>query len=205
MRASVAVNGSLNAQEGSVGWTVELALPWSLLRQAAGSQQVPPKAGDQWRINFSRVHWNVTWDQQQRAYIKARQGQPLAARRCCDVKADMSSHSHLSMLIACEAIIICSCILCKIALPVVWCGSGLSEAGSQHDAQLLPLHCCSCCCIVLEPVARGEEACEVLVQDPADQPGYNWVWSPQWQVAMHQPETWGYLQFADTPGATAGC
>eukprot|EP00775_Hariotina_reticulata_P007907 gene7907-8103_t len=58
MQASVAVNGSLNSQEGSVGWTVELALPWSLLRQAAGSQQVPPKAGDQWRINFSRdLQW----------------------------------------------------------------------------------------------------------------------------------------------------
>lgn len=63
-------------------------------------------AGDRWRINFSRVHYNVTWDDQQQRYIK----------------------------------------------------------------------------------------------DPADQPGYNFVWSPQWQVQMHQPETWGYLQFSSTPG-----
>jgi hypothetical protein len=41
----------------------------------------------------------------------------------------------------------------------------------------------------------------LLLQDPPDQPGYNWVWAPQWQVQMHQPETWGYLQFAQ---ATAG-
>jgi hypothetical protein len=38
-----------------------------------------------------------------------------------------------------------------------------------------------------------------LLQDPPNQPGYNWVWAPQWQVQMHQPETWGYLQFSDMP------
>lgn len=64
-------------------------------------------AGDQWRINFSRVHWNVTFSEQEQRYVK----------------------------------------------------------------------------------------------DPLDQPGYNFVWSPQWQVQMHQPETWGYLQFEGTPGA----
>jgi hypothetical protein len=66
----------------------------------------PPPPGDQWRINFSRVHYNVTWSEDQQRYVK----------------------------------------------------------------------------------------------QPPDQPGYNWVWSPQWQVAMHQPETWGYVQFEDTPG-----
>jgi len=25
----------------------------------------------------------------------------------------------------------------------------------------------------------------------------NWVWSPQGAIAMHQPETWGFLQFSD--------
>uniref|UniRef100_A0A383VZY3 Carbohydrate-binding domain-containing protein n=1 Tax=Tetradesmus obliquus TaxID=3088 RepID=A0A383VZY3_TETOB len=98
----VAVQGAVNAAEGSQGWSVELALPWSLLKQAA-QRATPPKAGDQWRINFSRVQWNVTWDEQLQTYVK----------------------------------------------------------------------------------------------EPADQPGYNWVWAPQWQVQMHQPETWGYLQFSD--------
>ena len=25
----------------------------------------------------------------------------------------------------------------------------------------------------------------------------NWVWSPQWTINMHRPETWGYVQFSD--------
>jgi len=28
-------------------------------------------------------------------------------------------------------------------------------------------------------------------------PVYNWVWSPQGAIAMHHPETWGYVQFSD--------
>ena len=30
-------------------------------------------------------------------------------------------------------------------------------------------------------------------------PEENWVWSPQGVIAMHQPETWGFLQFSETP------
>jgi hypothetical protein len=30
-------------------------------------------------------------------------------------------------------------------------------------------------------------------------PEDNWVWSPQGVINMHQPETWGYLQFSDQP------
>ncbi len=29
-------------------------------------------------------------------------------------------------------------------------------------------------------------------------PENNWVWSPQGVIAMHQPETWGFLQFSET-------
>lgn len=29
-------------------------------------------------------------------------------------------------------------------------------------------------------------------------PENNWIWSPQGVIAMHQPETWGYLQFSET-------
>ncbi len=28
-------------------------------------------------------------------------------------------------------------------------------------------------------------------------PEFNWVWSPQGVIAMHQPETWGFVQFSD--------
>ncbi|APY11540.1 carbohydrate-binding family 9-like protein [Seonamhaeicola sp. S2-3] len=31
-------------------------------------------------------------------------------------------------------------------------------------------------------------------------PEYNWVWSPQNVVAMHQPETWGYVYFSKEGG-----
>jgi hypothetical protein len=44
MQVAVQVNGSLDAREGSRGWTVEMALPWSLLRHAA-SRQTPPSPG----------------------------------------------------------------------------------------------------------------------------------------------------------------
>lgn len=27
-------------------------------------------------------------------------------------------------------------------------------------------------------------------------PENNWVWSPQWAINMHRPETWGYVQFS---------
>lgn len=30
-------------------------------------------------------------------------------------------------------------------------------------------------------------------------PEDNWVWSPQGVIAMHQPETWAYLQFSEVP------
>ncbi|MCF6241520.1 MAG: carbohydrate-binding family 9-like protein [Bacteroidales bacterium] len=32
-------------------------------------------------------------------------------------------------------------------------------------------------------------------------PEHNWVWSPQGVIAMHQPETWGFIQFSDSIAA----
>ncbi|MFI5385558.1 MAG: carbohydrate-binding family 9-like protein [Fimbriimonadales bacterium] len=29
-------------------------------------------------------------------------------------------------------------------------------------------------------------------------PEHNWVWSPQWAINMHRPETWGFLEFHKT-------
>lgn len=62
-------------------------------------RDAPPRAGHQWRINFSRVQWQATWDPASRQYTKV--------------------------------------------------------PGTRED---------------------------------------NWVWSPQWEVAMHKPELWGYVQ-----------
>jgi len=38
-------------------WTLEIAMPWEILRECAPAQK-PPAAGDMWRINFSRVEWD---------------------------------------------------------------------------------------------------------------------------------------------------
>jgi hypothetical protein len=48
-------------------WSVELALPWEVLREAAPRRQ-KPEPGDQWRINFSRVQWQL--DIVDREYVK---------------------------------------------------------------------------------------------------------------------------------------
>jgi len=38
------------------GWSVEIAVPWRALQEFA-HRPVPPRDGDQWRVNFSRVEW----------------------------------------------------------------------------------------------------------------------------------------------------
>jgi hypothetical protein len=57
LQSAVSLEGSLN-DPGDVdrGWTVELALPWEALGELA-RRPVPPREGDQWRVNFSRVQW----------------------------------------------------------------------------------------------------------------------------------------------------
>ncbi len=39
-------------------WTLEIAMPWEILRECA-PQQKRPVAGNVWRINFSRVEWDT--------------------------------------------------------------------------------------------------------------------------------------------------
>lgn len=59
LRVGVRVDGTLNRPgDTDRGWTVELALPWAALRDAANTD-APPKPGDQWRVNFSRVEWKT--------------------------------------------------------------------------------------------------------------------------------------------------
>ncbi len=57
LKTAVSVQGTLNNPgDRDQGWTVEFAIPWSVLGEHA-HRVAPPSNGDQWRINFSRVEW----------------------------------------------------------------------------------------------------------------------------------------------------
>lgn len=98
LQSAVFVDGTLNdPRDRDRGWSVELALPWRVLGEQA-RRPAPPREGDQWRVNFSRVQWPIETS----------------------------------------------------------AGTYVKSAGARED---------------------------------------NWVWSPQYVVDMHRPETWGYVQF----------
>jgi hypothetical protein len=55
LRTAVHVDGTLNdSRDRDRGWSIEIAWPWQGLKQLS-KRPVPPRDGDQWRINFSRV------------------------------------------------------------------------------------------------------------------------------------------------------
>jgi cellulose/xylan binding protein with CBM9 domain len=57
LRTAVYVDGTLNdPSDTDRGWSVEIAFPWKALAEYA-HKEAPPRAGDEWRINFSRVEW----------------------------------------------------------------------------------------------------------------------------------------------------
>lgn len=59
LEVGVDVRGTLNRPgDRDEGWTVEIAMPWSILAEAAPNHK-PPQPGDRWRVNFSRVEWQV--------------------------------------------------------------------------------------------------------------------------------------------------
>lgn len=59
MKSAVFVDGVLNDPTvRDKGWTIELAFPWKALAEYA-YRPTPPHHGDQWRINFSRVEWDI--------------------------------------------------------------------------------------------------------------------------------------------------
>lgn len=59
LKTAVSLRGTLN-QPGDQdnGWTVEMALPWSAFDRGK-RLAVAPKPGEAWRINFSRVEWQL--------------------------------------------------------------------------------------------------------------------------------------------------
>jgi len=57
LKTAVFVSGTLNdPRDEDRGWSVEFAIPWSVLREYA-HKPAPPRDGDQWRVNFSRVEY----------------------------------------------------------------------------------------------------------------------------------------------------
>ena len=59
LKTAVEVDGTPNdPRDTDRGWAVEIAWPWAGLKELT-SVAVPPKDGDHYRINFSRVEWDV--------------------------------------------------------------------------------------------------------------------------------------------------
>jgi hypothetical protein len=59
LRVGIDTRGTLNQPgDRDEGWSVEIAMPWKILKEAA-PQNRRPKPGEQWRVNFSRVEWLV--------------------------------------------------------------------------------------------------------------------------------------------------
>jgi hypothetical protein len=59
LKSKTQINGTINKPgDEDKGWTLEIAMPWVVLKEAA-DKNAPPSDGDQWRVNFSRVEWKV--------------------------------------------------------------------------------------------------------------------------------------------------
>ena len=59
LQVGVDLRGTINRPgDRDDGWTVEIAMPWRILREAAPDRKAP-QPGDRWRVNFSRVQWQV--------------------------------------------------------------------------------------------------------------------------------------------------
>lgn len=68
LKTAVHVNGTINQpNDKDRGWTLEIAFPWKALGEYA-QRPAPPREGDQWRVNFSRVEWQI--DTRQGKYTK---------------------------------------------------------------------------------------------------------------------------------------
>ena len=68
LRTGVDLRGTLNRPaDRDDGWSVEIAIPWTILREGAPRRSAP-RPGDQWRVNFSRVQWQL--DVKDGAYAK---------------------------------------------------------------------------------------------------------------------------------------
>lgn len=59
LRTAVELRGTINdPSDTDEGWSVEIHLPWHALWEISKGD-VPPNPGDKWKINFSRVQWDL--------------------------------------------------------------------------------------------------------------------------------------------------
>jgi hypothetical protein len=79
LKTGVHLTGTLNdPSDRDKAWTLEIALPFAVLRECIAGKPERPAAGDQWRVNFSRVEYRL--DVEKGAYVKTKDratGQPL--------------------------------------------------------------------------------------------------------------------------------
>lgn len=59
LKSQVHIEGTLNnADDIDKYWSVEMAIPLDAFAELKNRPKVKPKNGEQWRVNFSRVHWD---------------------------------------------------------------------------------------------------------------------------------------------------
>jgi len=57
LKTKVFLDGTINdPSDTDVGWSIEIAIPWKVLEETIPNAH--PEIGEQWKVNFSRVHWN---------------------------------------------------------------------------------------------------------------------------------------------------
>jgi hypothetical protein len=70
LQSAVHLDGTLNdPRDTDRGWSAEMAVPWQAFADS-GRTPIPPTPGTRWRINFSRVQWEL--DVQGSGYVKRR-------------------------------------------------------------------------------------------------------------------------------------
>ncbi|OPA79358.1 carbohydrate-binding family 9-like protein [Paenibacillus selenitireducens] len=77
LQTAVHIDGELN-QPGAENrkWSVEVAMPWTSLRECAAEGR-PPVKGEFWRVNFSRVEWRTeVQDGEYRKVVNPDTGKP---------------------------------------------------------------------------------------------------------------------------------
>jgi hypothetical protein len=79
LKTAVHIMGTLNdPSDGDKAWTLEIALPFAVLKECIPGKPERPTAGEQWRVTFSRVEYRV--DVEKGTYVKTKDaatGQPL--------------------------------------------------------------------------------------------------------------------------------
>ena len=64
------VDGTINdPSDIDKGWAAEVAIPWTSF-SAPEHEPRAPAPGDQWRVNFSRVHWQLEIDAESTTYTR---------------------------------------------------------------------------------------------------------------------------------------